>query len=124
MEDSKKIIIYQVLTRLFGNRNQTRKENGSVAENGVGKMEDFTPKVLKQIRDLGVNGDGLFTALRHTATTRGGGQRESGFSVCNNRLLRCGSGSCCRRSKTHAGVGKPDCTHPSCGHESYYGLRS
>ncbi|EFZ36242.1 alpha amylase, catalytic domain protein [Hoylesella oralis ATCC 33269] len=69
MEDSKKIIIYQVLTRLFGNRNQTRKENGSVAENGVGKMEDFTPKVLKQIRDLGVTHVWFTGIIRHATAT-------------------------------------------------------
>jgi len=36
-----KIIIYQIFTRLFGNRNTTRQENGSIAENGCGKMNDF-----------------------------------------------------------------------------------
>ena len=50
----KKIIIYQIFTRLFGNRNVTRKVNGSVAENGVGKMNDFTPTVLRHIHDMGV----------------------------------------------------------------------
>ena len=40
-----KVIIYQVFTRLFGNRNLSRKENGTVAENGCGKMADFTPEV-------------------------------------------------------------------------------
>ena len=42
---SNKIIIYQIFTRLYGNRNTTRQENGSIAENGCGKMNDFTPSV-------------------------------------------------------------------------------
>ena len=41
-----KVIVYQVFTRLFGNRNLSRKENGTIAENGCGKMADFTPQVL------------------------------------------------------------------------------
>ena len=45
-----KVIVYQVFTRLFGNRNLSRKENGTVAENGCGKMADFTPQVLKEIK--------------------------------------------------------------------------
>ena len=45
---SNKIQIYQIFTRLYGNRNTTRKENGSLAENGCGKMNDFTPAALKK----------------------------------------------------------------------------
>ena len=41
-----KVIIYQVFTRLFGNRNTTRKECGTIAENGSGKFNDFDSKTL------------------------------------------------------------------------------
>ena len=34
-----KIIIYQVLPRLFGNKNTTRKYNGSISDNGSGKFK-------------------------------------------------------------------------------------
>ena len=52
---NKKTIIYQVLPRLFGNRNSTCKKNGTLAENGVGKMNDFdTIKVATAYR---VNGE-------------------------------------------------------------------
>ena len=44
-----KTIIYQVLPRLYGNRNTTRKPNGTIEENGCGKLEDFTDKELKKI---------------------------------------------------------------------------
>lgn len=50
-----KPVIYQVFTRLYGNRNTTRKENGTIEENGCGKMADFTPTVLKNLRELGVS---------------------------------------------------------------------
>jgi len=54
MEEQGKKVIYQVFTRLFGNTNTNNKPWGTIEENGVGKFEDFTPKALKEIRDLGV----------------------------------------------------------------------
>ena len=48
-----KPVIYQVLPRLYGNRNATCKPDGTIFENGCGKMNDFTPEVLKEIRLLG-----------------------------------------------------------------------
>ena len=50
----KKEVIYQVFTRLFGNTNTTNKPWGTIEENGVGKFNDFTPKALQEIKDLGV----------------------------------------------------------------------
>lgn len=49
-----KAVIYQVFTRLFGNKNTTNKPWGTVAENGVGKFDDFTDKALTEIKNLGV----------------------------------------------------------------------
>lgn len=48
-----KPIIYQVLPRLYGNRNATCRPHGSIQENGCGKMNDFTHEVLGEIRSLG-----------------------------------------------------------------------
>lgn len=53
-ETAQKEVIYQVFTRLFGNTNETNKPWGTLAENGVGKFSDFTPKALLEIKDLGV----------------------------------------------------------------------
>jgi glycosidase len=50
----KKIVVYQVFTRLFGNTNTTNKPWGTIEENGVGKFNDFTDKALTEIKDLGV----------------------------------------------------------------------
>ena len=50
----KKIVVYQVFTRLFGNTNTTNKPWGTMEENGVGKFEDFSATALKEIKDLGV----------------------------------------------------------------------
>ncbi|MDW8852963.1 alpha-amylase family glycosyl hydrolase [Flavobacterium sp. MMLR14_040] len=51
---NKKIVVYQVFTRLFGNKNTTNKPWGTIEENGVGKFNDFTDKALHEIKDLGV----------------------------------------------------------------------
>jgi glycosidase len=50
----KKKVVYQVFTRLFGNKNTTNKPWGTIAENGVGKFNDFTDKALTEIKNLGV----------------------------------------------------------------------
>ena len=64
-----KIIVYQIFTRLFGNRNTTRQENGSIAENGCGKFCDFSPAVLKQIRKMGVSHVWYTGVIRHATQT-------------------------------------------------------
>lgn len=49
-----KISIYQVLPRLFGNKEARPRPYGSIEENGVGKLDDFTMDILREIKDLGV----------------------------------------------------------------------
>ena len=51
----KKIVIYQVFPRLFGNTNTTNKPWGTSEENGVGKFNDFTDSALEEIKKLGVS---------------------------------------------------------------------
>lgn len=53
--DSDKLIIYQLFPRLFTNTNENCVPHGSLQENGSGKFNDISLKVLKSIRDLGVN---------------------------------------------------------------------
>ena len=66
---SSKMIIYQVFTRLYGNRNTTRKEDGTIEENGCGKMNDFTPSTLKKIREMGVSHIWYTGIIRHATQT-------------------------------------------------------
>ena len=54
MNPEEKIIIYQVFTRLFGNRTLACKTNGSIDENGCGKMDCFTEQALAEIKELGI----------------------------------------------------------------------
>ncbi len=64
-----KIIVYQIFTRLYGNRNISRKENGSIEENGCGKLNDMTPTVLKKIRNMGVSHVWYTGVIRHATQT-------------------------------------------------------
>ena len=48
-----KMVIYQMMTRLFGNQNTTNATYGSMAENGVGKFADITSKALVGLKELG-----------------------------------------------------------------------
>jgi glycosidase len=64
-----KIIIYQIFTRLFGNRNTSRIENGTIAENGCGKFNDFDAKTLKQIKNLGITHIWYTGVIRHATQT-------------------------------------------------------
>lgn len=64
-----KLVIYQVFTRTFGNKNSNRKPNGTLAENGVGKMNDFDDATLQQIKSLGVNTIWYTGVIRHATCT-------------------------------------------------------
>ena len=64
-----KMIIYQLLPRLYGNRNTTRKENGSIADNGCGKFNDLTTSVLKSIQQKGVSHIWFTGVIRHATKT-------------------------------------------------------
>lgn len=54
MNMNKKTIIYQLLPRLFTNPIENCIPNGTIEENGVGKMNDITLKVLNSINKLGI----------------------------------------------------------------------
>ena len=60
-----KHIIYQIIPRLFANFNETRKYNGTKAENGCGKMADINDKALKSIADLGATHVWYTGIIRH-----------------------------------------------------------
>ena len=66
---SKKEVVYQVFTRLFGNKITTNKPWGTIEENGVGKFNDFTDTALREIKDLGVTYI-WYTGVPHHALIR------------------------------------------------------
>ena len=66
---TEKIILYQIFTRLYSNRNTTRKEWGTLEENGSGKFNDFTQKELKKIHDMGISHVWYTGVIRHATQT-------------------------------------------------------
>ncbi len=64
-----KLVVYQIFTRLYGNRNTYRRENGTIEENGCGKLNDFTPDVLKRLVDMGVTHVWYTGIIRHATQT-------------------------------------------------------
>lgn len=69
MNEESKLIIYQVFTRLFGNNNNHCINNGSITENGCGKMADFTAKALGEIKKLGATHIWYTGIIEHATQT-------------------------------------------------------
>lgn len=69
MEQTDKMIIYQVFPRWFGNQNPKPVKNGSKAENGVGKFADFTPVALERIKGLGITHIWYTGVIEHATNT-------------------------------------------------------
>ena len=63
-----KIVIYQTLPRLFGNKNTNCIYNGSIEQNGCGKFNDFDAKTLQRIRHMGFTHVWYTGIIRHALT--------------------------------------------------------
>lgn len=68
-QPEKKQVVYQVFTRLFGNKTTTNMPWGTIEQNGVGKFNDFTDTALQQIKALGVDYI-WYTGVPHHAVVR------------------------------------------------------
>ena len=66
---SQKIILYQIFTRLFGNDNAQCTPNGSIEQNGCGKLADFTPEALAAIKQLGTTHVWYTGVIEHATQT-------------------------------------------------------
>lgn len=64
-----KVVIYQMMTRLFGNKVSVNKPYGTLAENGVGKFNDINVAALKSIRELGATHIWYTGVLEHATLT-------------------------------------------------------
>lgn len=69
MGKDQKIIIYQVLPRLFGNASNRCQQGGDIHTNGCGKMADFTAKALGEIRHLGATHVWYTGLIEHATQT-------------------------------------------------------
>src|SRR5580698_619408 len=64
-----KLIIYQLLPRLFGNIKQTNKFYGSIEENGVGKFGNINDKALGEIKKMGFTHVWYTGVIEHATMT-------------------------------------------------------
>ena len=64
-----KPVIYQIFTRLFGNKKTTHKLWGTIEENGVGKFNDINDQALDSIKQLGAT-HVWYTGVLHHAVIR------------------------------------------------------
>jgi glycosidase len=64
-----KLIIYQLLPRLFGNKTTINKYYGSIEENGSGKFNDITDKALQEIKNMGFTHVWYTGVIEHATMT-------------------------------------------------------
>jgi len=64
-----KIIIYQAFPRYFGNVKLDPKFDGTIEQNGCGKLEDFTNRALQSIHELGATHIWFTGVLEHATKT-------------------------------------------------------
>jgi glycosidase len=69
MKQPGKMVVYQMLTRLFANTKQVNKPYGTLEENGVGKFNDITDTALKAIKEMGVTHVWYTGVLEHAVLT-------------------------------------------------------
>lgn len=86
----KKILIYQLLPRLYGNRNKTRKENGSIEDNGCGKFNDLDSAALRSIWQKGFTHVWFTGVIRHATKTD---YSASGIPVNHPAIVKGNAGS-------------------------------
>lgn len=85
-----KPVVYQVLTRLYGNRNSSNRPWGTREENGVGKFDDINDAALRSMRELGVT-HVWYTGVLHHALI--GNYRAHGISDDDPDVVKGRAGS-------------------------------
>lgn len=64
-----KMIIYQLLPRLFGNTNVSAIPHGDIETNGCGKFQDITEQALHEIKELGITHVWFTGIIEHATQT-------------------------------------------------------
>lgn len=68
-QQKQKIMIYQLLPRLFGNKQQQQIPYGTITENGSGKFDDITVKALQGMKELGTTHVWYTGVIAHATLT-------------------------------------------------------
>ncbi len=64
-----KIVIYQIFSRLYTNSQGSNTPNGTIVQNGCGKMNHFTEKVLTEIKKAGYTHIWFTGIIAHASKT-------------------------------------------------------
>ena len=64
-----KMVVYQIFTRLFGNTDRSCIHNGSIRQNGCGKMNDISTSALNKIKELGITHVWYTGVIAHATQT-------------------------------------------------------
>ncbi|MPR36498.1 alpha-amylase family protein [Salmonirosea aquatica] len=89
-ENKDKLVIYQIFTRLFGNKNTTNTFYGTRDENGVGKFTDITPTALAALKEFGVSHVWYTGVIEHATMTD---YSEFGIKRDNPQVVKGRAGS-------------------------------
>ncbi|WP_439185068.1 alpha-amylase family protein [Carboxylicivirga taeanensis] len=90
IESKKKIIIYQLLPRLFGNLQRQMKVNGSRRENGCGKFNAINERALQALHQMGISHLWLTGVIEHGQTE---GYPDLGIENGNPLIIKGKAGS-------------------------------
>jgi glycosidase len=85
-----RVRIYQLFVRLFGNTNETRKQNGTLAENGAGRFADINDAALNSLQQMGFTHIWLTGVLQQATATD---YSEAGQPADDTDLLKGLAGS-------------------------------
>lgn len=69
LAQNKKIMIYQLLPRLFGNKQQANVPYGTIEQNGSGKFADISEQALDGIKELGTTHVWYTGVISHATLT-------------------------------------------------------
>ncbi len=90
LADTQKVIIYQIFTRLFGNKKTEHVKYGTIEENGVGKFEDINSKALQSIRSMGITHIWYTGVIEHAVVAD---YSKYGIDIDNPKVVKGRAGS-------------------------------
>lgn len=89
-QQQEKIMIYQLLPRLFGNKQQSNVPYGTIEQNGSGKFNDITAQALDGIKELGTTYVWYTGVISHATLTD---YSQAGLPANNARVVKGRAGS-------------------------------
>lgn len=90
MKEKKKIIVYQLMPRWFTNLNEKCVPNGTIRQNGCGKLNDIDAACLRSIKSLGATHVWYTGIIEHATTTN---YSRQGITPCNPHVVKGKAGS-------------------------------